>query len=327
MPGGSKGPRRLWKHLWKLNLPLKVIHLVWSCCKKFLPCAENLIRMKLPVSGLCIFCGLNCVSLIHLMKYCMFSRRRWKLDGFSVKIYKIDGESCLDWIEAVCNAVSMVDFSRFCAILWMLWFDHNRVNHGERPLEDRAFMAGVDNVVVEVADRGGEQRRQRREGMVLWLAPVDSIIKLNCDAAFFADGGWGFAGFLVRDFRGDVLMCGTCPLGRCWSALHAELLAILNGLVFASHCGIERIVVSSDCEVAVEAILAARDVSYMDVVVNSIRSIASSFFESNFIFEGRAMNIAADELAKWGSSLVGPQFFRSGYPVCLSACIDVDRRL
>ncbi|WCJ25266.1 hypothetical protein M5689_007165 [Euphorbia peplus] len=86
------------------------------------------------------------------------------------------------------------------------------------------------------------------------------------------------AGFVVRDCMGSVVLCGA----KCWSAEHAEILAILNGINFAKQCGASKIIVASDCLKAIKAICTNEDSTHMDTMGKAIRMHASFF--SDFLF-------------------------------------------
>nr|POF23015.1 hypothetical protein CFP56_15690 [Quercus suber] len=46
--------KQLWKHLWSLDVPNKVKHLIWRACKDALPTKKNLVRRKVVSDSLCL---------------------------------------------------------------------------------------------------------------------------------------------------------------------------------------------------------------------------------------------------------------------------------
>ncbi|WCJ31405.1 hypothetical protein M5689_012902 [Euphorbia peplus] len=76
MTSSFVGPNLKWKHLWKLDLPPKIIHFLWGYCHKIFPCPDNLSRRKIPTSNTCVFSGGEGSSLIHILKQCRNAKRR-----------------------------------------------------------------------------------------------------------------------------------------------------------------------------------------------------------------------------------------------------------
>ncbi|WCJ39879.1 hypothetical protein M5689_020830 [Euphorbia peplus] len=296
MTSSSVGPNLMWKHLWKLDLPPKIIHFLWGCCHNILPRPDNLSRRKIPASNTCVFCGGEGRSLIHILKQCCNAKRIWKLIDLSSKPYKIEGKTPFEWITAVFYELPKLEFSLFSSVIWMMWFDHNRVGRGEHPMEDSVIIRGA-NKAIEKSFNPPNSPNENVNNVLKWTSPPAGIIKLNCDASVRESGGYCAAGFIGRNELGEVLMSGACPVGNCWSVLHAELLAILNGVYFAMESGFHNLLVASDCKQVVDSILIKNDNSYVDVVAQYIRNFNPYFKSLSFVFESRKANCAAHDLA------------------------------
>ncbi|WCJ39418.1 hypothetical protein M5689_020409 [Euphorbia peplus] len=265
MTSSSVGPNLMWKDLWKLDLPPKIIHFLWGCCHNILPCPDNLSRRKIPTPNTCVFCGGEGSSLIHILKQCRKAKRRWKLIDLSSKPYKIEDNTPLEWITAVFHELSKSEFSLFSSAIWMMWFNHNQVRHGEHPMEDSTIIRGA-NKAIEKPFNPPNSPNEKVNNVLKWTPPPAGYVKLNCDASFRENGDYCAVGFIARNELEKVLMSGACPVGNCWSVLHAELLAILNGVYFAMESGFHNLLVASDCKQAVDSILIKNDDSYVDVV-------------------------------------------------------------
>ncbi|KAI6668476.1 hypothetical protein NL676_013504 [Syzygium grande] len=66
-----------------------------------------------------------------------------------------------------------------------------------------------------------------------WIPPALGLLKINVDGAFVAGTSTGGIAGVLRDASG-VLMGGLAREVKAQSALHAETLAVIEGLKFAS---------------------------------------------------------------------------------------------
>ncbi|WCJ34268.1 hypothetical protein M5689_015586 [Euphorbia peplus] len=243
--------------------------------------------------------------------------------GTGLKIHKVHGHSFLEWLDHCWQIGSKQEFRVLCAFIWMIWFDHYRRIHGEKDLTNLEIVQGTRNAT-SIDSTPHHHCSEIAPLPITWIPPPLGSLKLNCDAAFNPNSGKYGAGFILRNEVGGIVFSGACPLGNCWSVLHAEILALLNGLFFARGMNFAKIVVSSDCKQAVDAILNNNDISYIDSLVHHIREIAACFIVCNFIHEKRSYNAAANDLAKWGLSLLSPQILMDSCPPFLSTCIATD---
>ncbi|KAK3125911.1 hypothetical protein QOZ80_7BG0611280 [Eleusine coracana subsp. coracana] len=116
------------------------------------------------------------------------------------------------------------------------------------------------------------------------------------------DGGWGF---VVRDHEGQVVGSGAGRLDNCADAMHAEAMAALQALVYASEAGMMRVELEVD-SVNVQAALTTRsyDLSSVGMIIRDAKFLMFSEFNTvKVIFQPRSCNTVADSLARFGSEL------------------------
>ncbi|KAK6138023.1 hypothetical protein DH2020_028219 [Rehmannia glutinosa] len=82
----SSGHSPIWKKLWSLKIPSRIIHFGWKLLSRTLPCPENLVRRHLSHPGLCPFCGSNDLSSAHTFFNCPIVAHVWALAGLSETI-------------------------------------------------------------------------------------------------------------------------------------------------------------------------------------------------------------------------------------------------
>ena len=127
-------------------------------------------------------------------------------------------------------------------------------------------------------------------------------LKLNCDAAFFAEIHSGSWGVIIRDADGDVVNIGRGRVNNLNNPFHAELIACLQGIQLAVNMDIDHIIVETDAQ---EVIKTVNSREYDDSAVNHMIAEIKSLLGSNFlnhecVFVSRDCNQAAHNLAAFG---------------------------
>ena len=70
----NRSNEKIWKHIWTLNVPLKVQNFLWRACLNILRTRENLQRRKVVVNSRCEFCKQQPETVCHVLWECPFAR-------------------------------------------------------------------------------------------------------------------------------------------------------------------------------------------------------------------------------------------------------------
>ncbi|KAM1391047.1 hypothetical protein ACFX2I_018797 [Malus domestica] len=71
---------KLWKHIWKANIPPKVKNFTWRVCHNILPTKVNLTKKGVRVESECGICQGEEEIAEHVLFTCSFSRAVWMLE-------------------------------------------------------------------------------------------------------------------------------------------------------------------------------------------------------------------------------------------------------
>ena len=85
-----------------------------------------------------------------------------------------------------------------------------------------------------------------------WQKPPEGIIKVNADASFDDDVGYGSTRVVIRDHSGGVIAVAHSFISHVIDAPMAEAYALKEGLLLAQSIGGNRIIIQSDCMEVVE---------------------------------------------------------------------------
>jgi ribonuclease HI len=104
---------------------------------------------------------------------------------------------------------------------------------------------------------------------------------MNCDTSFFLDELTGSWGALIRDSDGDLVLSGRGRINHILSPFHAKLITCLQGIQLAVNLGIGRIIVETDAQEVVKAIMSSSyDGSAASLLISEIKSLV----DSNFLY-------------------------------------------
>ncbi|WOG95609.1 hypothetical protein DCAR_0414934 [Daucus carota subsp. sativus] len=71
----------LWKVIWSIKAPPKVLNMVWRALSNSLPTREVLAEKRVPLTLICPFCTGNGESILHVLVQCPFADQCWRKRG------------------------------------------------------------------------------------------------------------------------------------------------------------------------------------------------------------------------------------------------------
>ena len=136
---------------------------------------------------------------------------------------------------------------------------------------------------------------------IRWQSPEGGAIKINCDGAKSHSGA--SAGFVIRSWTGRMLLAGARFLEQA-PILVAEATAVRDGLIAALEAGYRCIAVEGDNQVVISAIQARIKPPWqIATIIEDIRNLSKGCEDISFKHIYREGNMAADWIAKYGSSI------------------------
>ncbi|KAJ9175223.1 hypothetical protein P3X46_013800 [Hevea brasiliensis] len=77
LPRAPTLTKDLWRYVWKLELPAKVLNFLWQALSNILPICMNLIHRYVAISGLCLVCNHEPETVLHCLITYPFARDCW----------------------------------------------------------------------------------------------------------------------------------------------------------------------------------------------------------------------------------------------------------
>ena len=136
-------PPKVWKTLWKVPLPQKILLFVWKVLHSALPVRNTLIHRGINCFDTCPFCQKDGESLDHLFLNCPFSRAVWLGSDLTSCIDTLPYHSISDWISNWIQGSQKENRFKKCipnlfVTLWCIWNHRNGiVIEGNYPIQRR----------------------------------------------------------------------------------------------------------------------------------------------------------------------------------------------
>ena len=139
--------------------------------------------------------------------------------------------------------------------------------------------------------------------IIRWHPPIPGRMKLNFDGSLQGTSTAG--GFIIRDWRGEVLLAGACNYGSTTVAM-AESCALRDGLVAAVRAGFYALDVEGDNSLVIAAVSTNTGIPWrVRTVIHDIQHLFLQIPDSRITHVYREANLAADWLSKLGHSITG----------------------
>jgi hypothetical protein len=102
------GDKRIWKKIWKCNIPEKVRIFAWKALSNALATEMNKKRRHFPLTGLCQVCGNGQEDSRHALIGCPHATALWSAMGQVWLIPEVPNQTRReDWLEAWLESAPM----------------------------------------------------------------------------------------------------------------------------------------------------------------------------------------------------------------------------
>ncbi|XP_043689195.1 uncharacterized protein LOC122640122 [Telopea speciosissima] len=199
--------------------------------------------------------------------------------------------------------------SFFCWYLWRArndkvfkvkeWTVHEVINAAEKAYKE---FAGVQKVQPTTK---APSTTHASLPNVAWKPPPAGFWKVNCDAAATLDKRKGGLGVVFRDSAGSIDRAISLP--HSFSSINqGEALAIRLALSTALQAGFTKLQVESDCLEIINLLSNPAMITQWEValILDDIRTLATSFTMISFVYVPRSVNYVANTLARKALSCV-----------------------
>ncbi|KAH9724860.1 putative reverse transcriptase/RNA-dependent DNA polymerase [Citrus sinensis] len=285
---------RIWKSLWKLEVPGKVRNFLWRAATNVLPTADNLVRRRVDIMPTCSLCHACNETVTHALLECGFAKSCWMSSAVGFLGHY---SSFLDWLESIFSTYSRENCQLAAMICWRIWIHRND--------RKQLFLADVNAV-------------NGNHGAVCWEKPCFGWLKCNVDAAIFKAQGKFGVGCVIRNSGGEFVTARCeCFLGIFYSR-EAEALGIRESLSWVKRLQLPSVIIEMDNRQIFQALTENfSSPNGFGLIIEECRSLGMSLGEVQFSFMRRSTNFVAHSVGRARGSMSGPGEWSHIPPPCL----------
>ncbi|KAM6550837.1 hypothetical protein CsatB_000645 [Cannabis sativa] len=199
----------VWKILWQIKAPPKVLHFAWKALSGCLPTRTQLHSKHVPVALHCVLCNYGDESIFHVLVQCSFAHSCWLRSALGV------GDSAasnfFDWFMEVLAVGNKGLIEEAVMVGWAIWKARNDMlwNGKSCSAADVVWLARTTLRQWTCAQSkrldSGSLASNRTDTREQWSKPAAGQIKINVDGAVFEDTNEISTGFVARDYDGRII--------------------------------------------------------------------------------------------------------------------------
>ncbi|KAM6547504.1 hypothetical protein CsatB_019180 [Cannabis sativa] len=322
---------KVWKTLWKIKAPPKVLHLIWKALSNCLPTLTELYSKHVPVQLTCPFCHIEEESIAHVLLHCQFSKSCWNRSGLATapahcnfflwfkgvvdknapelleEAVMLCWSICqarngLIWHQKACNAADVMFTARLTLAQWK--------NANSRNFEPLLVPSGTYD--------SGER----------WSKPAANMLKINVDGAVFHAANAYGSGVVIRDTAGSLIEAFSVYNLGCSQPEIAEIIGIKEALSWIKTQEdqvIQGVIIETDCLVALQALHSSiRMPSLFGLLVSECHETLSNLHNVEICYVKRSANRVAHCVARNSCYWSGCHFVEGSIPMELHSLLIAD---
>ncbi|XP_075645036.1 uncharacterized protein LOC142616028 [Castanea sativa] len=148
---------RIWKKVWKLNVPPKVQTLLWRACSNILPTKDNLQRHKVKVHARCEFCSQHLETTCHVLWGYPFARNVWSVAGRRIQKCSNSASDFFQLFRTMVTRLNQQELESWAIIVWALWNALNKFYFDKTQFQTRHIYDGASGLLTDYQHLMAEQ--------------------------------------------------------------------------------------------------------------------------------------------------------------------------
>lgn len=165
---------------------------MWRVCRLCLPTTVNLLKKRVEVSPMCMWCLCRQEDEVHVLFECSFARSIWTNLELQELIPDGYGEEIVSKMQQMFNVYTREKLAWIAMVCWNLW------NRRNKWLWDKVSVSafGVQSTASSMLTEWNKCQQERRVCNPVstvsarrWSPPPQGWVKINIDAAIFTATG------------------------------------------------------------------------------------------------------------------------------------------
>ena len=129
----------IWKLLWKLKLPHKILTFTWKLLHQAIPVKAEINRRGVHCAMTCLMCNNACETQDHIFLYCDLARAVWFGADIPIRHLTQADITVDSWVKDLIKQHNASEHSnsilhKILTLLWCIWFHRNQIMfEGKQP--------------------------------------------------------------------------------------------------------------------------------------------------------------------------------------------------
>lgn len=250
------------------------------------------------------WCGAVKETILHVLHDHNFAAAVWMLQGNITMDHSFFEMEMEDWLLLNLKGQLWMGVNgeeatiKFACTTWLIWKQRNGFVFQQNSGQSTDVVKAIESLKTHIWEGPCSSKVQVSvaDRELKWQVPELGWIKINTDGVIAKDEVWSAAGNLLRDLHGRWIVGYERYVSG--STLNSKLLAILHGLEITRQCNYEKVIVESDCLVALDIVKDNSDRSSSNTIIQIIKQLAIHFSKVEFKFVRRNGNSVADYHAR-----------------------------
>ncbi|KAL0444623.1 UNVERIFIED_CONTAM: putative mitochondrial protein [Sesamum latifolium] len=203
--------------------------------------ASNLTKRRVPNVEGCPVCLGGNEDIKHAMICCDIARQTWALSSLPWHVVGQWLGDALDWLRRLAAELNTDQLALGGVVAWAIWSNRNKMRfegEGQSPMAVFTFAQSYLNSFQSASQCSAHQTIGHERSR--WCRPTTGVLKINFDAAIFAQAGAAGLGVVVRDDAGvcvywkvrSIPFVVNAELAEAWALrLAVEVAGLFPGFV------------------------------------------------------------------------------------------------
>ena len=312
-----------WKKLWALEVPGKVGHFIWRVCRTCLPTAAALTDKRVNIDNKCTWCRMYIENAKHVLFECSFAKQVWEESGLENHVQVLPNETMVEVFKRLLTTATKEQNVLVVMLCWSIWNRRNKWVWDRIDMSVFGTRMAAVNLLMDwkrAQLEGIKQKPVIHSSSRRWQLPQDGWVKINIDAATFAEINAFGLGSVIRDTEGNFLHAMCRRMEGMRQAREIEAISLKEALTWTKRYGFTRCVFETDSKLLAEAFNGRGGNSYFHSIVKECVAMAKHFNDVVVQFAHRSANEVAHRLARASHSMSG---FREWSGVAPEFLVDV----
>ncbi|XP_035544636.1 uncharacterized protein LOC118348020 [Juglans regia] len=273
----QNGLGKLWKSIWRLNIPGSTKNFLWKAGNNLLATRKNLRSKRIVEDSRCPICLQEEETVMHVLWQCPAANDVWSGSVISVQKWRVGEGDLLGLLEELTEKLSIGDMEEVAVVLRGLWLRRNTFVFDSKLLSHTYVISTARESLEEYQSSCGKITEIRQQantgGLVHSWNPLDvDWFKANWDAALDVKQRKVGLGVVIRNDKGEVMAACCESKSFVDQPAIAEGWALRKAMELCEDLRFNKVIMEGDAQVVVNAVNSQiEDLSYFGSIIEDLK--------------------------------------------------------